>query len=154
MMFQLLSDHITLTYMRKTKVIPLSVILLLFSLSAQADPLNSDSFGDAIMLTLTLLFVNACSFLYFISLPFLSGGKINNWWTRFLSILIIISFVYFHFSIVQNHSAYNQPSLGTFYGNNFKKLSKFTTVILFAWLGFIISTWHLIREFLRLAKEE
>ncbi len=138
----------------KTKFLYATILLLLCSLTTHADPLNSDSYGDAIMLTLTLLFVNACSFLYFISLPFLSYGKINNWWTRFLSILIIISFVYFHFSIIQNHSAYNQPSLETFYGNNFKKLSKFTTIILFAWLGFIISTWRLIREFLRLAKEE
>jgi len=106
------------------------------------------------MLFLTLLFVDACSFLYFISIPFLSGGKINNWWTRFLSILIFISFVYFHFSIAQNHTSYNEPSLKVFYGNAFKRLSKVTTVILFAWLGFIISTWRLIREFLKLVKEE
>ncbi|MBS1778960.1 MAG: hypothetical protein JST70_06520 [Bacteroidetes bacterium] len=138
----------------KPKFLHATILLLLCSLTVHADPLNSDSFGDAIVLFLTLLFVDACSFLYFISLPFLSAGKINNWWTRFLSILILLSFVYFHFSIVQNHSSYNQPSLTAFYSNNFKKVSKFTTLILFAWLGFIISTWRLIREFLRLVKEE
>jgi len=145
--------YLSLLMPAKNRFIWLTFFLLL-SFTANADPLNSDSFGDAIMLVLTLLFIDACSFLYFISLPFLSGGKINNWWTRFLSILILLSFVYFHFSIVQNHNSYNQPSLKVFYSNNFKKLSKFTTVILFAWLSFIISTWRLIREFLKLAKEE
>ncbi|MGN6477778.1 MAG: hypothetical protein ACTHKV_11170 [Flavipsychrobacter sp.] len=138
----------------KPKFLYATILLLLYSLPTHADPLNSDSFGDAIMLFLTLLFVDACSFLYLISIPFLSGGKINNWWTRFLSILIFISFVYFHFSIAQNHTSYNEPSLKVFYGKAFKNLSKVTTVILFAWVGFILSTWRLIREFLKLVKEE
>jgi len=139
----------------KPKFLYATILLLLSSLTTHADPLNSDSFGDAIMLALTLLFVDACSFLYFISLPFLSYGKINNWWTRFLSIVIMLSFGGLHFLLATGETRFQAPSkLSVYYNNAFEDISIFTGILLFAWLGFIVSTWRLIREFMRLPKEQ